>query len=150
MPFQGSDDDCPSRARIRPAKSVMHTLARNRRSATGYQQAVGPRPGVDDWPDTRAATTMAVRVTERLREERLMRKAMNRFRWQHLWATVAVGGLFFLNGCDDETRTAVENGIIDTSSSFLGALLQALIQLAGETESPTAQVLIDSAARFCA
>ena len=79
-----------------------------------------------------------------------MRKVTNRFRWRHMWATVALGGAFFLSGCDPETRAAVEGGIIDTSASFLGALLQALIQLGGEAETTTVHILIDSAARFCA
>jgi hypothetical protein len=47
-------------------------------------------------------------------------------------ATLAAGSALLLSGCDDQTRAALENGIIDSSTSFVGALLQALIQLAGE------------------
>lgn len=79
-----------------------------------------------------------------------MRTTNKRFHWRYLWATITAGGVFFLNGCDPETRAAIENGVIDSSASFLGAFLQALIQLAGETNDATTQVLIDSAVRFCA
>ena len=60
-----------------------------------------------------------------------MRKAIMRVVWRCV-ATLAAGSALLLSGCDDETRAALENGIIDSSTSFVGALLQALIQLAGE------------------
>ena len=60
-----------------------------------------------------------------------MRKAIARVAWRGV-AMLAAGSALLLSGCDDQTRAALENGIIDASSSFVGALLQALIQLAGE------------------
>jgi hypothetical protein len=44
-------------------------------------------------------------------------------------------GAFLLGGCDAQTQAAVEDGVISTSTSFVGALLQAFIQLktAGST-----------------
>ena len=78
-----------------------------------------------------------------------MRKALTRVRWWKLAATLT-GGTLLLSGCDPETRAAVENGIIDTSTGFVSAFLQALIQLAGEQNDQTAQLMIDSAIRLCA
>ena len=60
-----------------------------------------------------------------------MRKTIMRLVWRCV-ATMAAGSALLLSGCDDETRAALENGVIDSSTSFVGALLQALIQLAGE------------------
>ena len=72
-------------------------------------------------------------------------------KWMGLWGWVmsVAGGLLLLSGCDTQTQTAVENGVIDASSGLFAAFLQAWIQLAGETSS-TAMILLDSAACFYA
>jgi len=38
-------------------------------------------------------------------------------------------------GCDPQLQTTVENGVIQVASSLLYALIQAIIQLAGERAS---------------
>ncbi len=40
-------------------------------------------------------------------------------------------------GCDDTTRTAVEDGIIDASTSLVGALIEAIVALAAEAATAT-------------
>jgi hypothetical protein len=69
--------------------------------------------------------------------------------WYRL-AMLAMGGAFFLNGCDTETRAAVEDGIINVSSGFLTALMQAIIGLVGEQSASAAPVIADSVARIFA
>jgi len=68
------------------------------------------------------------------------------------WCVVilVIGGLLVLTGCDPTTRAAVEDGIIDASTGFVGAFLQALIELAGEQQQQSAALLIDSVAHLCA
>jgi hypothetical protein len=55
-------------------------------------------------------------------------------KWVSSWrlAALLLCGLALLVGCDATTRTAVESGFINASSAFVGALLQAVIQLAAE------------------
>lgn len=63
-------------------------------------------------------------------------------KWVSSWrlAALLLCGLALLVGCDTTTRTAVEDGVINASSAFLGALLQAVLQLATES-STTATIL---------
>jgi hypothetical protein len=64
-----------------------------------------------------------------------MRVWMKRF---ELRATLLLaGGLLFLAGCDPGVQTTVENGVITTWQSFLGAFLRALIAVWGESQSTT-------------
>ncbi|MFH1748005.1 MAG: hypothetical protein ABIG44_13300 [Planctomycetota bacterium] len=79
-----------------------------------------------------------------------MRRNLNPVRWRSLWLVVMVFGVLALCGCDEELRTTIEDGVIDTSSSLLGAFLQALIGLAGETTTTTTQLLMDSNILQCA
>jgi hypothetical protein len=51
------------------------------------------------------------------------------------WVAAASGLLLFLCGCDPTIRATTENGIISLSQSFLGAFLQALIQLGAEAQT---------------
>ena len=64
----------------------------------------------------------------------------NRIPWRRL-ALLTVGATFFMSGCDPQLRTTVEDGIITVSTSLLGSLLQAFIQLAGEADEQTAKLL---------
>lgn len=50
---------------------------------------------------------------------------------------LAFGSAFFLNGCDAQTKATIEDGIISSSSSLLGAFLQAAIALATEQATNT-------------
>jgi len=43
--------------------------------------------------------------------------------------TALCGGAFFLSGCDPTLRTAVEDGIINSSTNFLTALLGAAVSV---------------------
>ena len=63
-----------------------------------------------------------------------MRTTRHRIPWRRL-ALLAAGATFFLSGCDPQLRASVESGIITLSTSFLGSLLQAFIQLAQETNA---------------
>jgi hypothetical protein len=54
-------------------------------------------------------------------------------RW--LSTALIIGLLGLTTGCDPTLRTSVENGIINVSTSFLGALLQALLALATEAQT---------------
>jgi hypothetical protein len=64
-----------------------------------------------------------------------MRNMMTRIRW---WTFLTLaGGMFFLNGCDPTLQSTIEDGIITTSSSFIGSLFRALIELASETTTTT-------------
>jgi hypothetical protein len=67
-------------------------------------------------------------------------------------AGLAAGGtVFFLEGCDSQLRATVENGIITTTSSLLGAVLRAAIELAEEeAAAASARVLVDVAERVLA
>jgi hypothetical protein len=47
------------------------------------------------------------------------------------------GGLLFLTGCDQNLQTTVENGVITTWQSLLGAFLRALIALGSQSQSTT-------------
>lgn len=62
--------------------------------------------------------------------------------WRRL-ALLAAGATFFLSGCDPQLRATVENGIISVSTSLLGSLLQALIQLGQEADQQTARAVLD-------
>ena len=68
-----------------------------------------------------------------------MRKGANRLSWWGL-AVVASGGAF-LCGCDEGVTTTLQDGVIDASTSFLGALLQAIIAVASEGASTTAMIV---------
>lgn len=60
---------------------------------------------------------------------------------QRTWLRLAVlasGTTFFLEGCDTSTRAAVEDGIITSSSSLLGAFMRAVIELAEEAGTTSA------------
>lgn len=60
---------------------------------------------------------------------------MTRF-WKkaRCWSTrtALMSPLLILGGCDPTIRATVENGIITMSSSFMTALVQAILQLAQE------------------
>ncbi|MFQ5806689.1 MAG: hypothetical protein ACE5I3_09585 [Phycisphaerae bacterium] len=71
-----------------------------------------------------------------------MRTMYRPFAWRRL-ALLAAGATFFLSGCDPQIRATVENGIITASTSLLGALLQAFIQLGQEANDQTARLLSD-------
>lgn len=72
-----------------------------------------------------------------------MRNALRRGWWR--LAPVAGGSVLFLEGCDTQTRAAVENGIITASNSLLGAFLRAVIELGTEAakSDATARAVID-------
>ena len=70
-----------------------------------------------------------------------MRTGPNRSRWGILTAAL-LAGVFFLTGCDEQTRAALEDGVIDLSSGLVTAFLQAVIQLAGEANGTTAMILL--------
>jgi hypothetical protein len=57
---------------------------------------------------------------------------------------------FQFSGCDAQTRAAVENGIITSSSSLLGALFRAIIEVATEEAAASAQLIVDTAGRIVA
>jgi hypothetical protein len=69
-----------------------------------------------------------------------MRKPHHRIIWRRL-ALVTLGATFLLSGCDPQLRSTVEDGIITVSTSLLGSLLQAIIQLASEADEQTARLL---------
>lgn len=69
-----------------------------------------------------------------------MRTIHHRVPWRRL-ALLAAGTTFFLSGCDPQLRATVESGIIAVSTSLLGSLLQAFLQLAQEANDQTARVL---------
>ena len=52
-------------------------------------------------------------------------------------ATLAVVALLFCPGCDPQLQTTVENGIITSSTSLIGAVLRAVIALGLESTSST-------------
>ena len=58
-----------------------------------------------------------------------MLRVLKRPFWWRL-AMVIACAMFVLTGCDTENRTAIEDGVIDASTSFVGALLQAWIEVA--------------------
>ncbi len=63
------------------------------------------------------------------------------------WRLVAAasGTTLFLQGCDPDTRAAVEDGIINSSSSLLGAFLRATIEVVGEgADSASARVITEA------
>jgi hypothetical protein len=79
-----------------------------------------------------------------------MRKLTNRATWTRL-LLLAGGSLFFLNGCDPTLRATVEDGIINSSASLVGALVRALIELGSEAQTTTtAQLFIDTAQKALA
>ncbi len=53
-----------------------------------------------------------------------MRNLLFRIVWRGMLIAAA---LAFLTGCDPTTKAAVQNGVINASSSWLGALMQAWI-----------------------
>ncbi len=55
--------------------------------------------------------------------------------WWWRLAMLAAGSAFFLGGCDPTLRATVENGIISSSTAFLGSLLQAILQLVQEAHA---------------
>lgn len=64
---------------------------------------------------------------------------MNNRLWQARWVRAIValsGGAFILGGCDPTIQATVENGIITTTNSLLASLLQAVLQVATETQAP--------------
>lgn len=66
-------------------------------------------------------------------------------------AALASGTTLFLEGCDPQLRATVEDGIITSSSSLLGAFMRALIEVGQETaEETTARAVIDMAQQFFA
>jgi hypothetical protein len=71
-----------------------------------------------------------------------MRTTHHRPAWRRL-ALLAAGTTFILSGCDPELRATVEDGIITLSQSLLGSLLQALLELAQESNDATARLLTD-------
>ncbi len=64
---------------------------------------------------------------------------MYRFNRRTLWwwrlSFLAAGSTLILGGCDPTLRATVENGIISSSTAFLGALLQAIMQLVQEAHA---------------
>lgn len=84
-------------------------------------------------------------------KETKMRALLRRASWRLV--VLASGTAFFLQGCDADTRAAVESGIITSSSSFLGAMLRAFIELAEEAREAneaTASTFMDMAQQFFA
>ena len=71
-----------------------------------------------------------------------MRTIPPRISWRRV-ALLTAGATFFLGGCDPELRATIESGIISASTSLLGSLLQAFIQLAQEANEQTARALAD-------
>ncbi|MBU0640133.1 MAG: hypothetical protein KKB50_14805 [Planctomycetes bacterium] len=67
-----------------------------------------------------------------------MRAMRNITRWLRLSA-LAGGGVFLFSGCDPSIQSTLETGIINTATSFLAALLRAVIDIAQE-ENTTAQI----------
>lgn len=66
-------------------------------------------------------------------------------------AAALAAGLAFLSGCDPTLQATIEDGIITASSSFVGALIRALIELASEANAAaTAQLFTDAAQRIVA
>ena len=63
-----------------------------------------------------------------------MNKPSKRTGWWRL-AAAATGTRFFLQGCDPTIRGTVEDGIINLSSTFVGLLLRALIELGSEASA---------------
>ncbi len=53
---------------------------------------------------------------------------------QQAWRLAALlsGTTLFLEGCDPTLRATVEDGIINTSSAFVGSFLRAFIEAASE------------------
>lgn len=76
-----------------------------------------------------------------------MRNVFTRALWWRL--TLAASGIILLTGCDPTTKAAIQDGVINASTSWLTALLQAMIQLGTDTSSTTA-MLIDSVSQFYA
>jgi hypothetical protein len=55
-----------------------------------------------------------------------------------LYAVLSIAALVpMLGGCDPTTRAAVEDGVITTSTSLLGSLFTAVLNLALESASGT-------------
>lgn len=80
-----------------------------------------------------------------------MRKNSVRRLWWRL-ATLAAGSVFFLGGCDPTLRSTVEDGIITLSSSFVGALIRAAINVAAEGPEggTTARAILEVAQQIVA
>ena len=79
-----------------------------------------------------------------------MRMFLRRWTWR--LAAAASGSLFLMQGCDADTRAAVEDGIINSSSSLLGAFLRAFLELSAEVraEETTVRAVLDVAERMIA
>jgi len=64
---------------------------------------------------------------------------MHRYNRRSLWwwrlSILAAGSALFLGGCDPTLRATVEDGIISSSTAFLGSLLQAILQLVQEAHA---------------
>jgi hypothetical protein len=71
-----------------------------------------------------------------------MRTILARISWRRV-VLLAAGATFFLGGCDPQLRETIESGIISASTSLLGSLLQAFVQLAQEANQQTARILSD-------
>ena len=69
-----------------------------------------------------------------------MRMFYQRTPWRRL-ALLTAGTTFFLSGCDPQMRSTVENGIITLSTSLLGSLMRAFLELGQETSTETARLL---------
>jgi hypothetical protein len=80
----------------------------------------------------------------------MMGKWLKRAAWWRL-AAAASGTVFFLEGCNPTLRSVAEDGIINTSTSFLAAFLRALIEvgLEGDTTT-TAMKAVEHTARLLA
>jgi hypothetical protein len=50
--------------------------------------------------------------------------------WRRCLATALAGSFLVLAGCDPATKTAVQTGIITSSTSLLTAVMQAALQVA--------------------
>ena len=69
-----------------------------------------------------------------------MRSFPRRIPWPRL-ALLAAGTTFILSGCDPQLRATVESGIITLSTSLLGSVMSALLELAREASQETARAL---------
>jgi len=61
-----------------------------------------------------------------------MKFRVRAYRFARRFAPLTIGSTFILGGCDPTIQATVENGIISASTSFLGAFLQALVQVGAQ------------------
>ncbi len=70
--------------------------------------------------------------------------------WRRI-AALACGSAFFLDGCDENISSTVEDGLITTSTSLFASFLSALVDLAEEAqEAESAQLILDTVQSFLA